>query len=409
MTLSSDGPVVVIGAGQAGFAAANRLRDLGHEGPITLVGAEAEAPYQRPPLSKAYLLGDLSRDRLFLRPVDYYEKRDLTLCLGRQATRILRDEGQVMLSDGSRLSYQRLLLATGARPRRLSSAIGGDLDGVLVMRTLADADAMADAFRPGAKLLVVGGGYIGLEAAASAVKLGLNVTLIEAAGRILQRVASAQTSNYFRDLHQRHGVDLREGISLSQLTSENGKVNGAILSDGSSLPVDVVVAGIGVVPQTALAEDAGLDVENGIRVDDFCCTSDPAIFAAGDCASFPYRGRQIRLESVGNAIEQAEAAAANMLGQACVYSARPWFWSDQFDVKLQIAGLSSDYDHVVQRGNGAAQSYWYFQAGRLQAVDAMNDPKVFMVAKRLLENGAPVDPIEVANPDTDLRALLKQG
>lgn len=215
MTLSSDGPVVVIGAGQAGFAAANRLRDLGHEGPITLVGAEAEAPYQRPPLSKAYLLGDLSRDRLFLRPVDYYEKRDLTLCLGRQATRILRDEGQVMLSDGSRLSYQRLLLATGARPRRLSSAIGGDLDGVLVMRTLADADAMADAFRPGAKLLVVGGGYIGLEAAASAVKLGLNVTLIEAAGRILQRVASAQTSNYFRDLHQRHGVDLREGISVA--------------------------------------------------------------------------------------------------------------------------------------------------------------------------------------------------
>lgn len=406
--LSPDAPIVVIGAGQAGFSAANRLRDLGHAGPITLVGAESEAPYQRPPLSKAYLLGDMSRDRLFLRPADYYANRNLTLRLGQTATQILPGEHKVSLSDGSNLTYQRLLLATGASPRRLPSEIGGNLEDVLVMRSLADADAMSRTLQPGRHLLVVGGGYIGLEAAASAVKLGLKVTLIEAADRILQRVAAPETSDYFRKLHLSHGVDLREGTGLSHLMGQNGKVAGAVLADGTLLSVDAVVVGIGVQPETALAEAAGLAVDNGIRVDEFCQTSAPGIYAAGDCASFPWRGQRIRLESVGNAIDQAEAAAANMLGQASAYQAKPWFWSDQFDVKLQIAGLSRDYDRVVQRaGSGSARSFWYFQGKRLEAVDAMNDPKAFMIAKKLLENGVTFDPADIANPDSDLRALLK--
>lgn len=407
---SPTAPVVVIGAGQAGFAAAAKLRDLGHTGPLTLVGEEPVAPYQRPPLSKAYLLGDMARDRLFLRAPEFYRDRDVTLLTGVRATEIRAARGAVLLSDGAELPYERLLIATGARPRALPGVIGGDLDGVLLVRALADADAMARAFQPGRRLLVVGGGYIGLEAAASAVKLGLRVTLIEAADRILGRVAAAETANYFRELHLGHGVDLREGIGLDRLVGADGRLVAAELSDGTRLPVDVVVAGIGVLPNVEIAETASLAIENGIRVDALCRTSDPAIYAAGDCASFPHEGRRIRLESVGNAIDQAEAAAAAIMGETAPYVARPWFWSDQYDVKLQIAGLSYGYDRVVTRpGQGQAHSIWYFKGDRLRAVDAMNEPKVFMVAKRLLEAGGTVSPAEAADPATDLRALLKMS
>lgn len=406
--LAPSEPVVVIGAGQAGFAAANKLRDLGHSGPITLVGDEPELPYQRPPLSKAYLLGELSRERLFLRPAEFFATRDLTVLKGQQVEEIRRDAQQVMLADGSTLPYARLLLATGARPRRLPTSIGGALRNVLTVRTLADANAMAKAFQPGLRLLVVGGGYIGLEAAASAVKLGLQVTLIEAAERILKRVAASETSDYFRALHLSKGVDLREGIGLNHLIGTEDRVTGAVLTNDEELPVDVVVVGIGVLPNSEIAEAAGLKLDNGISVDAQCRTSDPTIFAAGDCASFPYRGARIRLESVGNAIDQAEAAAANMLGQTRDYVARPWFWSDQFDIKLQIAGLAGGHNSVISRvGGEIARSHWYFQDGQLQAVDAMNDPKVFMIAKRLLEGGLPVDPDYVADPASDLRGLLK--
>ncbi|KRW97648.1 pyridine nucleotide-disulfide oxidoreductase [Paracoccus sp. MKU1] len=402
--LETTAPIVVIGAGQAGLAAASKLRDLGHAGPLTLVGDEPEPPYQRPPLSKAYLLGEMARERLFLRPSAFYAERDLTLLTGRNATEIRRDERQVMLSDGSALPYQHLLLATGARPRLLP---GPDLQGVLVMRSLADADRLAEAVRPGLRLLVIGGGYIGLEAAATAVKLGLQVTLVEAAPRILGRVAAVETSDYFRELHRAHGVDLREGVGLAHLTEAAGRVTGAVLTDGSHLPADLVVVGIGVLPNIELAQAAGLTCDNGISVDAYCRSSDPAIFAAGDCASFPWRNQRIRLESVGNAIDQAEVAATNMLGESCEYQAKPWFWSDQFDVKLQIAGLCGRHDRVVTRaGAGAGRSHWYFHGDRLEAVDAMNDPRVFMVAKRVLEGDRPVDAAFIADPANDLRALL---
>ena len=400
--------MVIIGAGQAGFAAAEKLRDLGHTGPSTMIGAEPVPPYQRPPLSKAYLLGDMARERLFLRPTDHYAKRQIDLRLGQSVHSIRTETRQVVLTDGSSAPYDRLLLATGAAPRRLPAAVGGDLNGVLTMRVLADADAFAEAIRTAKHLLVVGGGYVGLEAAASARKLGLKVTLIEAADRILKRVASVETSAHFRALHQSHGVDLREGVGLSCLIGSGGKVVAAELSDGSTVAADLVLVGIGVAPNVELAEEARLTLDASIAVDAFCQTSAPGIFAAGDCTSFPWNGRRIRLESVGNAIDQAEVAAANMLGQNLPYQARPWFWSDQYDTKLQIAGLARDYDRVVVRpsATAAAKSIWYFAGARLEAVDAINEPRVYMIAKRLLEAGQSPAPDLVADAASDLRSLI---
>ena len=398
--------IVVIGAGQAGAALAARLRALGHRGPLALIGEEDAAPYQRPPLSKAYLKGDLDRERLHLRPASFYAAERIDLRTGARAIGIDRRGREVLLSDGSRLAYDRLALTTGATPRRLPEGMGGDLDGVLALRNLADADALAARLRPEARALVVGGGYIGLEAAAALRGAGLAVTLIETAPRILARVAAPATADYFRALHRAHGVDLREGTGLARLTG-GPQVTGAVLSDGSELPVDLALVGIGVMPQTDLAEAAGLSVENGVAVDALGRTSDPAIFAAGDCASFPHQGRRIRLESVPHAIEQAEAAAAAMLGQPVDYLARPWFWSDQYDVKLQIAGLNDGWRRTVTRPGArpGAQSVWYFDGALLLAVDAMNDPRAYMTGKRWIEAGRSPDPDLLADPAQDLAKL----
>lgn len=404
--IGAQEPVVVVGAGQAGFSAASKLRDLGHEGPITLIGDEAQPPYQRPPLSKAYLLGDMTVDRLYLRPEDFYRQKSISLRLSSRVQSINRVEREVVVDDGTTLPYARLVLATGSRPRRLPQAMGGGLDGVYYVRNLADIDAMSAEFKPGRCVLVVGGGYIGLEAAAVASKLGLSVTLIEAAPRILQRVASKETSDYFRSLHVGKSVDIREGVGLTALVGE-GRVSKAILADGSELSVDFIVAGIGVDPNVELAAGCGLDIENGIKVDEHCRTSDPAVLAAGDCASFPWRGTRIRLESVGNAIDQAESVATTIVCGDRAYDAKPWFWSDQFDVKLQIAGLSTGHEKVVVRtGRGAAISFWYYRGTQLIAVDAINDPRSYMVAKRLIDAGRSPDPELVSDLATDLKSLL---
>lgn len=408
-TDAMTGPIVIIGAGQAGFSAADKLRDLGHQGSITLVGEEPYLPYQRPPLSKAYLLGDMARDRLFLRPAEHFVKRGIDLRCGLAVRAIHAD--RVELQDGSCLPWTRLMMATGATPRRLPADIGGDLDGVLTMRTLQDADRFADAIRSARHLLVIGGGYIGLEAAASARKLGLAVTVVEAADRILKRVAAPETAAYFRQLHQHHGVDLREGVGLSRLLGQNGRVCGAVLADGTTLSADLVMVGIGVQAQTGLARSAGIATDAAITVDAFCETSIPGIYAAGDCTAFPWQGEVTRLESVGNAIDQAEVAAANMLGQQVPYQPRPWFWSDQYDTKLQIAGLARHYDQVVTRNGTSANglSHWYFRKGNLLAVDAINDAKTFMIARRLLDAGTQMTPDIAADPDADLRVLLTQS
>ncbi len=397
--------VVVIGAGQAGASLVARLRGQGFDGAITLLGEEPVPPYQRPPLSKAYLLGDMALERLFLRPAQWYDEAGIDLRRGTRVTAIDRAAREVVMGD-ARLGYDTLVLATGARPRRLPPAIGGDLGGVHVVRSLSDVDALAPGVVAGARLLIVGGGYIGLEAAAVAAARGMKVTLIEMAPRILGRVAAPETSDYFRALHARHGVDIREGTGLDRLLGE-GHVQGARLDDGSEIAADMVIAGIGVTPDTTLAEAAGLKTLNGIAVDAQGRTSDPLIWAAGDCASFPYGGERLRLESVPNAIDMAECVADNILGAGRDYVPKPWFWSDQYDVKLQIAGLGTGYDRIVTRDAGAAVSFWYYAGARLIAVDAMNDPRAYMVGKRLIEAGQSADPDRVADPATDLKALLR--
>ncbi|WP_151720636.1 NAD(P)/FAD-dependent oxidoreductase [Gemmobacter serpentinus] len=399
---------VVVGAGQAGSALVARLRANGFDGQITLIGDEAAPPYQRPPLSKAYLLGEMELDRLYLRPLEFYAEKDITLRLGQPVTAIDTKAQSLTLGDAV-LHYDALAFTTGSVPRRLPASAGGDLDGVFTVRTLADVDAMRDRFKPGARVVIIGGGYIGLEAAAVAAKMGLEATVIEMAPRILQRVASPETANHFRTLHGAHGVRIIEETGLDQLIGTDGlsgAVTAARLTSGEEIPCDFVIAGVGILPVTDLAEAAGCVIENGIRTDEQGRTSVPHLWAAGDCASFPHKGGRLRLESVGNAIDQAEIVADNMMGAAKNYEAKPWFWSDQFDCKLQIAGLNIGYDRIITRGSGEAVSFWYYQGDTLLAVDAMNDPRAYMVGKRLIEAGRSPDPAAVMEAP-DLKALLK--
>ncbi|MDF1715304.1 MAG: FAD-dependent oxidoreductase [Antarcticimicrobium sp.] len=401
------GDIVVIGAGQAGASLVARLRKDGFAGKITLIGEEPVVPYQRPPLSKAYLLGDMTLERLYLRPESFYAENNITLELSEIAVAIDRAD-KMVIAGGKKIPYDQLALTTGSVPRRLPGAIGGELAGVHVVRTLADVDDMAPAVVEGARALIVGGGYIGLEAAAVCAKRGVKVTLVEMSDRILQRVAAPETSNYFRALHVSHGVDIREGVGLDRLLGEAGRVTGAVLGDGTELAVDFAVVGVGITPATELAEAAGLKIENGIKVDARGRSSDPQIWAAGDCASFPHEDGRLRLESVPNAIDMAECVADNMLGGETDYVPKPWFWSDQYDVKLQIAGLNTGYDRIVsRRGEGQTASFWYFRGGQLLAVDAMNDPRAYMVGKRLIDAGKTADPDLVGDPALDLKALMR--
>ncbi len=398
--------VVVIGAGQAGAALVARLRSGGHKGAITLIGEETAPPYQRPPLSKGYLMGEIEAERLWLRGPDFYAEHDIALRLASHVSAI--DTAAKTITVGADvISYDELVLTTGSSPRRLPAAIGGDLAGVYTVRMLSDVDAMQAEFVAGRRVVIVGGGYIGLEAAAVAAKLGLDVTVLEMAPRILQRVAAPETSDYFRALHAAHGVKILESTGLDRLMGDT-RVTGARLADGRELPADFVIAGVGIVPGTALAEAAGLAIENGIKTDAQGRTSDPHIWAAGDCASFPWQGGRLRLESVGNAIDQAEVVADNIMGAQISYEAKPWFWSDQYDCKLQIAGLNAGYDNIVTRGPDAASvSYWYFKGDALLAVDAMNDPRSYMVGKRLIEQGKSPAKAALSNPDTVMKDLLK--
>lgn len=397
--------IVVVGAGQAGAACVARLRSDGFDGEITLIGEESAPPYQRPPLSKKYLLGEMELERLYLRPESYYPENAIDLHLDMTVEAIDR-QAKCVISGETQVPYDHLVLTTGSYPRHLPASIGGDLGGVHVVRGLADVDAMAPSVHEGARVLIVGGGYIGLEAAAVCAAKGMKVILVEMADRILQRVASPETSDYFRAVHSAHGVDIREGVGLTRLTGE-GKVDGALLSDGSEIALDMVIVGIGIAPATALAEAAGLEIENGIKVDAHGRTSDPSIWSAGDCASFPYKDGRLRLESVQNAIDQAENLARNIMGAEEPYLPHPWFWSDQYDVKLQIAGLNTGYDRIVTRGGGDVVSYWYYKGDDLLAVDAMNDPRAYMVGKRLIEAGKSPASDLVADSDTDLKALLR--
>ena len=398
--------IIVIGAGQAGAACVAKLRAEGYGSVLTLIGDETAPPYQRPPLSKAYLLGDMALERLYLRPLEWYAEKNIDLRTGAPVEAV-DAMAKTVTVGGETLAYDALVLATGSTPRHLPAEIGGDLQGVHVVRTLADVDTMEPEVREGHRALIVGGGYIGLEAAAVARKRGMDVTLIEAAPRILGRVAAPETADYFRDLHEGHGVTIKEGVGLNSLHANDGRVTGAHLANGEEHPYDMVIAGIGITPNDPLAVQAGVAVDNGIATDAQGRTSDPSIWAAGDCASLPYRGARIRLESVQNAIDQAEAVAKNILGAGEDYVPKPWFWSDQYDVKLQIAGLNLGYDNVAVRDGGNARSHWYYKGDELLAVDAMNDPRGYMIGKRMIEAGKSPAPQLVADPQSDLKALLK--
>ena len=398
--------VVIVGAGQAGAAAAAKLRALGYAGSITLIGAEAAPPYQRPPLSKAYLLGEMEEARLWLRAPEFWDEAKITLKLGAAVSAIDTTAQTVRVGDEV-LGYDALILTTGSTPRRLPADVGGDLAGVYVVRSLADVDAMRPEFVAGRRLVIIGGGYIGLEAAAVGRKLGLEVSVIEMAPRILQRVAAPETSRYFRKLHEDHGAVIMESTGLDRLLGDT-RVTGVRLKDGRELPADFVIAGVGITPNTAEAAAAGIAIDNGIRTDAQGRTSAANVWASGDCASFPLNGVQARLESVGHAIDHAELVAENIMGAARDYVPAPWFWSDQYDTKLQIAGLNTGYDQIVTRGpDGDAVSFWYLKAGVLLAVDAMNDSRAYMVGKRLIESGRTPDMARVADLATDLKALLK--
>lgn len=398
-------PIIVIGAGQAAASFVATLRSHEYEGRIIMIGDEAYLPYQRPPLSKRYLLGQMDLSRLLLRPQDWYEDHKVELKLNTRVESINRQDKSVSLSNSETLNYSQLMLCTGSTPHWLPEAIGGRLSGIYTLRGLNDVDQMKHEFTEGKKLLIVGGGYIGLEAAAVASDLGLQVTVVELADRILQRVASPATSEYFRTIHQLNNVTILENTGLKSFTDKEGHVRSALLSDGSEIAVDFVITGIGVAPNTQLAEDAGLTIDNGIAVNLQSQTSDVSIYSAGDCASFEYQGQRIRLESVQNAVEQAENAAMHILGEPVQYQPIPWFWSDQYKTKLQIAGLNQGYNDTVTRPGKreGSLSIWYYKDQQFLAVDAMNDPIAYSMGRKILAAGKNIPKEAAADVSVNLK------
>ena len=398
---------IVIGAGQAGAEVISKLRDQGHEDRLILIGQEDYLPYQRPPLSKKYMAGEMTLERLFLRPKEFYTEKNVELHIGKSALRIDPDQQIVKFNDGN-LDYDHLVLATGSRPRDLPPYIGDKVKNLFTMRDLNDANSIGAFMKSGMRLLIVGGGYIGLEAAATARKFGVDVTLVEIEERILKRVAAKETSDYIRSLHISNGVKIKEAIGLDKLEIVGEKVVSASLTDGSDVNVDFVIVGIGIIPNTELAESANLKINNGIFINEKCQTSVSNIYAAGDCTSFKYKNTLVRLENVGNAIDQATIVAQNIMKQNTSYIPKPWFWSDQYDLKLQIAGLNTGYDEVVVRkGEGQQVSHWYYKGASLLAVDALNDPRCYMIGKRLIEANKSPSKNQLRDENFNLKVLLK--
>ena len=397
--------MVIIGAGHAAGQAAASLRQEKYEGPITIIGDEPHIPYQRPPLSKQYLSGEQAIERVYLRPEKFYADKDVTLKLGVNATEIDREAKQVLLDNGENVPYDKLIIATGSRPRILNIE-GSDLKGIHYLRTIADVDAIRDEMAAGKNLVIVGGGYIGLEVASVGIEKGLNVHVLEMESRILQRVTTTQMSEYYHNLHSGRGVNIHTDTMVSGFAGSD-QVEQVLCGD-ESFDADLVIVGIGIMPNIELAQAAGLECDNGIVVDDHCRTSDPEIYAAGDCTNHPnpLLNRRLRLESVPNAMEQARVCVSNMLGGDKMYAAMPWFWSDQYELKLQMVGFSADGDEQVLRGNMEENQFavFYLNNGKVVAADAVNSPKEFMVCKQLV--GKAVAPATLANPETELKDLL---
>lgn len=408
MDLSGAEKVVIIGGGQAAAQACASLRLFSFQGAITLVGEEAALPYQRPPLSKAYMKGELAEERLYFKPAAWYEDQNIDTVLSVRATKIDRSAQTVELEHGGSVDYDALIIATGSRPRALPVE-GADLDGVFDLRDLADVERIRPRMISGQKMVIVGAGYIGLEAAAVARQMGLDVTVLEMEDRVLARVTSPIMSQFFTDEHTRQGADIRTGARLASLKGADGKVSQAVLADGSELDADIVLVGIGILPNVELAEEAGIACSNGILTDQDARTNDPRVFAAGDCAARPlvHYGRKGRLESVHNAIEQGKLSAAAIMGKPRPTEDCPWFWSDQYDLKLQIAGLSQGYDETVVRGDPEERKFavFYLQNGKLIAVDAINSPPEFLASKKLIMTGARLAPETLRDTSKSMKEI----
>jgi 3-phenylpropionate/trans-cinnamate dioxygenase ferredoxin reductase subunit len=401
--------VVIVGAGHAAAQLALSLRQYGWEGAVLIVGEEPYEPYQRPTLSKEFMSGGKGENDIFIRTASVYEKHGIELMTGQAVIAINRQEKTIMLGSGEVLSYTKLALCTGARARKISLP-GSDLKGVYYLRSLADAKRIKQCIFPGRKVVIIGGGYIGLETAAALNKLDVEVRVLEMQERILARVTASEVSDFYARVHTEEGVAIHTGVSVSAIEDE-GQFRVVCCDDGERYEADVVIIGVGVVPNVELAESCGLEVDNGIVVNEFARTKDADIVSAGDCTNHPNNllSCRLRLESVPNALEQAKTAAASLCVIDKEYAGYPWFWSDQYDLKLQIAGLSQGFDQVVIRGDryhGRSFVAWYLKKGKLLAADCINRPKEFVVAKQLLVKGLDVDPLKLADESIDVKALL---
>jgi 3-phenylpropionate/trans-cinnamate dioxygenase ferredoxin reductase subunit len=400
--------ILILGGGQAAAQALDTLRREGFEGRLVLAGDEPHLPYQRPPLSKAFLAGEMAEDRLPFRHQAFYDGHRVELRLGNRAAGIRRETGRVVLEDGEEIAYDRLLLSLGARSRELTCP-GATLPGIHYLRGIADVAAIRAGLKSGARAVIIGGGYIGLETAATARKLGCSVTVLEMADRIMNRVVASSVSEYFAHEHRTQGVKIVCNTRVVRLEG-TGSVERVVCADGSTYEADILIVGVGAVPNMELAADAGMDCENGILVDEHCRTTDPAIYAAGDCTNHPSLrfGMRVRLESVDNAFEQGKAAALNMLDRPTVHDRVPWFWSDQFDNKLLIVGLSQGFDQQVLRGDPATRGFsvCYLKGGELIALEAVNHSKDYMSARKLIAERARPDPYRLADPQVALKDAI---
>jgi 3-phenylpropionate/trans-cinnamate dioxygenase ferredoxin reductase subunit len=397
--------IVIVGAGHAAGQAAASLRQEKYEGEIIIIGDEPHIPYQRPPLSKQYMSGEQGLERVYLRPEKFYADKDITVKVNTRVENIDTAANTVTTDAGETISYEYLLISTGGRPRHINVP-GADLKGIHYLRTIADVDNIRDEMTEGRRLVIVGGGYIGLEVASVAVAAGMSVDVLEMEERILQRVTTPEMSSYYHNLHTSRGVNIHTSTMVSGFDGDT-RVSKVVCGD-QEFDADVVIVGIGIIPNVEVAEAAGIKIDNGIVVDDHCHTSADRVYAAGDCTNHPNEllNRRLRLESVPNAMEQARVAVANMCGGDKVYASIPWFWSDQYELKLQMVGFSSDGDTQIIRGDMAANTFavFYLKDNKIVAADAVNSPKEFMICKQLI--GKPVDPAVLADPDSDLKTLL---
>ena len=377
--------IVIIGGGQAAVSCASQLRSTGFDGKISIICEENSYPYQRPPLSKKFLTGDILAERLLLKKLDYYKTYNIQVLLANRAVKIDRDNKKIFLQNGEKIDYTKLVIATGSRAKKDPLDEGDNYSNVFYLRNLYDAKNLKNALHPGKRILIIGGGYLGLEVASVCSSYGMNTIVVEGADRILKRVAGEPTAAYLRQIFSIKGVEIIENDFVKKINDVENNVTSVELASGKIIYIDSLLIASGGYAEVNLAEDANLHIKNGIKVNERLETNDPSIYAAGDCASFYHNGNFLRLESVGNAIDQGKTVALNIAGETTAFNVKPWFWTEQFDQKLQIAGLCNGFTEIVTRQVKDKVSFWYYKNELLIAVDAFNDPQSYMIAKRLIE------------------------